>query len=194
MENEDDKSPKIQIIGFTTNEKSYLPNDIISIYLDNYPHFIIKKNKQLIAFSSVLPDQKKTTKIMLITLLNLNIEYEGIDDVNCYVIIVDIQKEPSREKYDEILSYAKSHCDLSKRIFILGVKKDVEENKVKITEEEIDQKMKELNVDYEYYELNMDNTVEVSEKILEIFKYSFHNSISNNLLNYDNQGKSCSIY
>ena len=194
MENEEEKS-KIQIIGFTTNEKSYSPNDIISKYLDNYSHFIIKKNKQLIAFSTVLPEHKKSTKIMLITLLDLNIEYEGINEVNCYLIIVDLQKEPSKEKFAEIVAYAKVYCDQSKKIYILGVKKDEEENKVKITEEEINQKMQELhNIDYEFYELNLDNGLEVSEKILEIFKYCFHNSISDNLFNNDQEGKSCSIY
>ena len=194
MESDEEKSQKIQIIGFTTNEKSFTPNDLLSIYLDNYSHFIIKKNKQLTAFSTVLPEHKKSTKIMLCTLFDLSLEYEGINDVNCYLIIIDLQKEPSREKYDEILAYIKTYCDLSKKIYILGIKKEEEGNKIKIKEEEIDQKIQDLNVDYEYFELNIDNSIEVSEKILEIFKYSFNNSISDNLINNDNEGRSCNIY
>ena len=131
---------------------------------------------------------------MLCTLFDLSLEYEGINDVNCYLIIIDLQKEPSREKYDEILAYIKTYCDLSKKIYILGIKKEEEENKIKIKEEEIDKKIKDLNVDYEYFELNIDNSIEVSEKILEIFKYSFNNSISDNLINNDNEGRSCNIY
>ena len=181
------------MIGFTTNDKNYSPNDIISNYLNNNSHFIIKKNTQIIAFSTVLPDQKKPTKIMLITLLDLEIEYEGINEVNCYLIIIDLQKETSKDKLSEILAYINQFCNLSKKIYLLGVKKDEEENKIKLTEEEILQKIKEMNVEYEYFELNLDNSFEASEKILEILKYC---------LNYtyigegkgDNDQKSCAIY
>ena len=193
MNEEEEKAQKIQMIGFTTNDKNYSPNDIISNYLNNNSHFIIKKSTQLIAFSTVLPDQKKPTKIMLITLLDLEIEYEGINEVNCYLIIIDLQKETSKDKLSEILAYINQFCNLSKKIYLLGVKKDEEENKIKLTEEEILQKIKEMNVEYEYFELNLDNSFEASEKILEILKYC---------LNYtcvgegkgDNDQKSCAIY
>ena len=193
MNEEEEKTPKIQMIGFTTNDKNYSPNDIISNYLNNNSHFIIKKSTQLIAFSTVLPDQKKPTKIMLITLLDLEIEYEGINDVNCYLIIIDLQKETSKDKLSEILAYINQFCNLSKKIYLLGVKKDEEENKIKLTEEEILQKIKEMNVEYEYFELNLDNSFEASEKILEILKYCLNNTYIGEEKGESDQ-KSCAIY
>ena len=193
MNEEEEKTQKIQMIGFTTNDKNYSPNDIISNYLNNNSHFIIKKSTQLIAFSTVLPDQKKPTKIMLITLLDLEIEYEGINDVNCYLIIIDLQKETSKDKLSEILAYINQFCNLSKKIYLLGVKKDEEENKIKLTEEEILQKIKEMNVEYEYFELNLDNSFEASEKILEILKYCLNNTYIGEAKG-DTDQKSCAIY
>ena len=193
-EDEDEKSQKIQMIAFTTNEKSHSPNDIMTNYLNNNSHFIIKKNKQLIAFSTVLPDQKKPTKIMLCTLVDLNIEYEGITNVNCYLVIIDLQKETSKEKLNEIFTYINQYCDLSKKIFLLGVKSDEEENGIKISEDEIDQKVNGLNLDYEYYELNLDNNLEVSDKIVDIFKYCYKISIKDIGGKNNNDAHSCAIY
>ena len=194
MKDEDEKSQKIQMIAFTTNEKSYNPNDIISNYLDNNDHFLIKKNQQMIAFSTVLPEQKKTTKIMMITLLDLEIEYEGIYDVNCYIIVIDLQKDTSKDKYTEILEYMRNFCDSSKKIFLLGVKKDEEEKPIKITKEEIEEIINNLNLEYEYFELNMDNSIQVSDKIINIFNYGFNSSIYSKDGKNDNEGISCLIY
>ena len=195
MEEDEDKSQKIQMVAFTTNEKSQLPNDIISHYLNHNSHFIIKRSKQLIAFSSVLPEQKKPTKIMICTIIDLSLEYEGINEVNCYIIVIDLQKESSREKYIEILAYIQKHCDLSKKIYLLGIKKEDEDNKVKMSEEEIDEKIKELNLEYEYFELNTDNSMEISDKIIEIFQYSFETNLNDDEKRHGNvDGRSCSIY
>ena len=194
MEEDEEKSPKIQMIAFTTSEKNPSPNDLIDKYLEKNSHFMIKKNKQLVAFSSVLPDQKRPTKIMICTLLDLNMEYEGINEVNCYLIVIDIQKETSKQKYSEIISYIQKFCDLSKKIFLLGVKSDENtDNKVKLTEEEIVQAVETLNVDYDYFQLNIDSADEVSKKIIEILIYSLNNNFENNVKE-DNHGRSCSIY
>ena len=194
MEEDEEKSPKIQMIAFTTSEKNPSPNDLIDKYLEKNSHFMIKKNKQLVAFSSVLPGQKRPTKIMICTLLDLNMEYEGINEVNCYLIVIDIQKEASKQKYSEIISYFQKFCDLSKKIFLLGVKSDENtDNKVKLTEEEIVQVVETLNVDYDYFQLNIDSADEVSKKIIEILIYSLNNNFENNDKE-DNHGRSCSIY
>ena len=66
---------------------------------------------------------------MLCTLVDLNMEYEGIKDVNCYLIFVDLQKETSKEKLEEILTYFNSYCNVSKKIFILGLKEKEETQK-----------------------------------------------------------------
>ena len=191
MDEDEEKSQKIQMIAFTTNENIYSPNSIILNYTNNNSHFLIKKNKQLIAFSTVLPEQKKPTKIMIITLFDLSSEYEGIKDVNCYLIVIDLKKETTKDKYCEILAYIKTFCDTSKKIYLLGIKKDDDE-KIKITEDIIDEKAKESDLDYEYIELNADNSIEISNKILEIFNYCYSNTdlLSKN----EDDGKSCEIY
>ena len=193
MDEDEERSQKIQMIAFTTNENAYSPNSIISNYTANNSHFLIKKNKQLIAFSTVLPEQKKPTKIMIITLFDLSSEYEGINDVNCYLIVIDLKKEISRDKYSEILTYIQTYCNVSKKIFLLGIKKDDEE-KIKLTEDEINEKIKELQLDYEYIGLNADNSMQISNKVLEIFNYCYKNSDNDNLLKSDEHGKSCEIY
>ena len=191
MDEDEEKSQKIQMIAFTTNENIYSPNSIILNYTNNNSHFLIKKNKQLIAFSTVLPEQKKPTKIMIITLFDLSSEYEGIKDVNCYLIVIDLKKETTKDKYCEILAYIKTFCDTSKKIYLLGIKKDDDE-KIKITEDIIDEKAKESDLDYEYIELNADNSIEISNKILEIFNYCYSNTdlLSKN----EDDGKSCETY
>ena len=152
----------------------------------------IKKSKEILAFSTVFPDQKKTTKIMLCTLIDLNMEYEGIKDVNCYLIVVDLQKENSKEKLEEIFTYINSYCNLSKKVFILGVNEKEEETGIKISEEEIDQRINDL--EYDYLELNLDNDNDVTGKITEIFNYCSKNSDNETNIRNINNAHSCSIY
>ena len=190
-QDENEKAQKIQIIAFVTNEKSHPPNDIISsYYLNKNTHFLIKRSKEILAFSTVFPDQKKTTKIMLCTLIDLNMEYEGIKDVNCYLIFVDLQKETSKEKLEEILTYINSFCNVSKKIFILGIKE--EEDEIKISEDEISQRINDL--DYDYFELNLKNDNDVTNKITDIFNYCSKNSDNETSIGNANNAHSCSIY
>ena len=193
MEDDDEKSQAIQMIAFTTNEKDRCPNNILSIYFDNNNHNIIKKNQQLLAFSTTLPGNKKSTKVMICTLIDLNIDYDGIDDVNCYIIIIDLQKDSSKDKYSEIISFINSFCDISKKIFLLGVKNNQENDEIKISQEEIEQMIKELKMDYDYFELNLDNGQEISDKIIEIFNYGITNPIDENIGGKD-KSRSCLIY
>ena len=190
-QDENEKAQKIQIIAFVTNEKSHPPNDIInSYYLNKSTHFLIKRSKEILAFSTVFPEQKKTTKIMLCTLIDLNMEYEGIKDVNCYLIFVDLQKETSKEKLEEILTYINSYCNVSKKIFILGIKE--EEDEIKISEDEISQRINDL--DYDYFELNLKNDNDVTNKITDIFNYCSKNSDNETSIGNANNAHSCSIY
>jgi len=197
MEGEEEKPQKIQIVAFTTNEKTSSPNDIIEKYFSNNTYYLIKRNKNIIAFSTTLPEQKKQTKIMICTLTNLTIEYEGINDINCYIITIDLQKETSEEKFGQILEYAQAQCDISKKFFVLGVKKgeeDNEENKVKYNVEDIQNKINLYNLNAEYYELNLDNSLEISKIITEIFQYCFNSYETENAEKFADEGKSCLIY
>ena len=130
---------------------------------------------------------------MLCTLLDLEIEYEGINAVNCYLIVIDLQKATSKDKLVEILVYFKNFCDMYKKIYLLGIKKVEEGNESKITEKEIHQAIENLKVDYDYFEINMDKNIELSNKILGILQYCFKNSIDDNFNKEDNAGSSCFV-
>ena len=112
---------KIQIVSFSTNDANYSPIDILQVLLDQYTHTVIKKSRHAIAFMMALPDSIKQTKIMMCSVLNLSREYTGITDVNCYLIFIDLKNENSKEAFDLIISYLKENCDLSKKIFVLGI-------------------------------------------------------------------------
>ena len=99
------KGEKIQIVAFSTNESEHNPNDLLNIYLENNNHLIIKKTSFSTAFTTTLPNTSKQTKIMICSVLNLSKDYTGISDVNCYIIYVDLEKEESKEKFQEILNY-----------------------------------------------------------------------------------------
>ena len=192
-EEENDHSQKIHMVSFTTNEKSHSPNEIIfKYYLNKINHVIIKKSKEILAFSTFFEVEKKKYKFMICTLTDLNIEYEGITNVNCYIIIIDLQNGNSKEKFLEILSYFDAYCDLSKKIYILGVKNNEEENGIKISEDEIAERI--TNFDYEYYELNLDNENDVTDKIKGIFMHCYENPDKNSNLKDENNANSCLIY
>ena len=193
-DNNEEKPQKLQMIALTTNEKEYHPNTIISNYLNNNSHFVIKKNQQMIAFSTVLPGQKKTTKIMICTLINLEYQYEGINNVNCYIIVIDLQKKSSLDKLEDIFAFITKCCDTSKTMFLLGVKKEDEENEIKVSQKEIEEKIADYNLEYKYYELNMDNSKEVSDKIIEILNFDFTSNTEEKDVKNDNDSRSCFIY
>ena len=126
---------KIQIVAFSTNDTSQTPNDIINIFLGQTNHEILKKSKFAIAFSTVLKNRSKPTKIMICSVLNLTKEYSGITDVNCYLLFIDLEKKDSIEKMEAIINYAKDYCQLGKKIFVLGMISGNEEDEVQIKQE-----------------------------------------------------------
>ena len=58
---------------------------------------------------------------MVCSILNLTREYTGINDVNCYVLFINLEKQDSMEKLEEIISYARDYCELGKKIYVLGM-------------------------------------------------------------------------
>ena len=121
---------KIQIVAFSTNETQQTPNDIINIFLEQQNHLILKKSRHAIAFSTQLTDSSKSIKIMICSVLNLTREYTGITDVNCYLLFIDLEKEDSKEKFDLILNYAKDYCELTKKLYVLGMVSGNEEENI----------------------------------------------------------------
>lgn len=173
-----DISGKLQLVAFTTNENEEMPNDIISIFLPFYSHKILKKGKAAMAFNFEFPESNAQTKIMICSILDLTREYLGINDVNCYIIMVGLGKEGAGERFDNILKYMKEYCDDTKLIYILGLTSNSDEGKVHITQEEITNKMDNFGQKYEYRNVNINQEKEVAECILQILTYSQEHDIN----------------
>ena len=187
---------KIQIVSFSTNDANYSPIDILQVLLDQYTHTVIKKSRHAIAFMMALPDSIKKTKIMMCSVLNLSREYTGITDVNCYLIFIDLKNENSKEAFDLIISYLKENCDLSKKIFVLGIINKENDIKQIISEEEIVKVMDSGNLIYEYIELNLEKKKEVADSLLNIFvKCSKEEAKDDKQIEKDGkQAHSCNVF
>ena len=153
---------KIQIVAFSTNDTHQTPNDVINMFLENNNHLILKKSRHAIAFSTTLPDTSKSTKIMVCSVLNLTREYTGITDVNCYVLFIDLEKEDSKEKFESILNYAKDYCELTKKIYVLGMISGNDEETKHITKGDITKTLDSAQVTYDYKEINLSKAKEVN--------------------------------
>ena len=169
---------KIQIVAFSTNDTQQTPNDVINMFLENNNHLILKKSRHAIAFSTTLPDTSKSTKIMVCSVLNLTREYTGITDVNCYILFIDLEKEESKEKFETILNYAKDYCELTKKIYVLGMVSGNDEETKHITKGDITKTLDSAQVTYDYKEINLSKAKEVSDILMDILVYSSKHSIS----------------
>ena len=191
------KDEKIQIVAFSTNDTSQTPNDIINIFLGHQNHKILKKSKFAIAFSTILKNQTKETRIMICSVLNLTKEYSGITDVNCYLLFVDLEKKDSIEKVQAIINYAKDNCKIGKKIFILGMISGNEEEEVQITKEDVTKIIDEISSNYEYKEINMSKMKEIADIFMEILDYSTKHSIAEEEEEIDREGaqaNSCILF
>ena len=191
------KDEKIQIVAFSTNDTSQTPNDIINIFLGQQNHKILKKSKFAIAFSTILKNQTKETRIMICSVLNLTKEYSGITDVNCYLLFVDLEKKDSIEKVQAIINYAKDNCKIGKKIFILGMISGNEEEEVQITKEDVTKIIDEISSNYEYKEINMSKMKEIADIFMEILDYSTKHSIAEEEEEIDREGaqaNSCILF
>ena len=176
-----DSNNKIQIVAFSTNDKEGTPNEIISTFLSFYSHKMIKKSKTVLAFSIEFPDSKIETKIMICSILNLTKDYSGITDVNCYVLVVHLEKEDASSKLEEILQYMKEYCDETKKIFIMGVTSSKGATQV-ITQKDITNQMENFGQKYEYHTLKLSDSQDVADYILQVFMYS-----KNHLINQEEE-------
>ena len=195
MSNNHDEE-KIQIVAFSTNDTQQTPNDIINIFLEQHNHLILKKSRHAIAFSTEISDNQKSTKIMVCSVLDLTREYTGITDVNCYLLFIDLEKEDSYKKFDIILNYAKDYCELTKKIYVIGMVSGNEDATKYIGEKDITKILNSAQVDYEYKEINLSKANEVSKVILDVLIYSQKHSINGENANDKEGGQagSCNLF
>ena len=189
------RGEKIQIVAFSTNDSDYHPNIILKTFLENNNHLILKQTSLATAFTITLPETKKQTKIMICSVLKLNKDYTGINDVNCYLLFVDLEKEDI-PKFEYILNYIRENCDLSKKVYVLGMMKK-KEGKKYLNEEALKKYFDSFKIIYEYKEIISDEKNDISNTFMNIFVYCLKNPISNEY-NVDdkegNQAGSCNIF
>ena len=165
----------IQIVAFTTNfdpNQFSSPYEIIKIFLKYHDHILLKQKIGLaLAFKTTLPKSKKETQIMICSVYDLFREYNGIKEVNCYLLFVDLENKDSKNQLDLIIKYFLKYCSLSKKIYIIGIYNSDSENIQKyINEQEIKEIFENSNImKIMYKEMNIEDTQKISDYILDIF-------------------------
>ena len=190
------KGEKIQIVAFSTNENEHNPNDLLNIYLENNNHLIIKKTSLATAFTTTLPKNSKQTKIMVCSVLNLSKEYTGINDVNCYLLFIDLEQEDSKSKLEIILNYAKENCNFEKKMYVFGMVTE-KNSKQYISKEDIENSLDEAQILYEYKEINIKENKDICNSFTNVFLYSLNNPLvkgKNNEEKEDEQAGSCNLF
>ena len=105
----------IQIVAFSTNINSSQfssPYEIIKIFLKYHDHILLKQRIGLaLAFKTLLPKSKLDTQIMICSVLDLLREYNGIKNVNCYLLFIDLESKDSKEQLHLIIQYYLKYCN-----------------------------------------------------------------------------------
>ena len=192
----DDNNNKLQIVAFSTDETTQTPNDIINMFLTQQNHEILKKSRHSLAFSTTLKDQSQKITILIRSILNLEREYTGINDVNCYIIFINLEQKESLDKLDSIIKYLNDFCELMKKIFVLGMISGKEEKERSVNKNDLIKKLDNSKLNYEYKEINLIKSKEICDAILQILDYSSKHEINGDYLEEKDggQAKSCEIF
>ena len=164
----------IQIVAFSTNINSSQfssPYEIIKIFLKYHDHILLKQRIGLaLAFKTLLPKSKIDTQIMICSVLDLLREYNGIKNVNCYLLFIDLESKESKEQLHLIIQYYLKYCNLSKKIYIIGLFNSYGENmKKNIDEAQIKEIFTKANISkFVYKEMNIEDQQKISDLITEI--------------------------
>ena len=189
----------IQIVAFSTNVDSsqiQSPYEIIKMYLKYHDHTLLKKKDGLaLAFTAKLPNSSITTKIMICSALDLSREYNGLKDVNCYLLFVDLENKDSKNQLNLIIEYFLKNCNLLKKLYIIGIYSSYVENfKKSIDEKQIKEMMNESKINkFSYKEIDVEHNNKVSDTILEIL-VAVENIPNKKKKVYGNNEKKCIIY
>ena len=189
----------IQIVAFSTNVDSsqiQSPYEIIKMYLKYHDHTLLKKKDGLaLAFTAKLPNSSIITKIMICSALDLSREYNGLKDVNCYLLFVDLENKDSKNQLNLIIEYFLKNCNLLKKLYIIGIYSSYVENfKKSIDEKQIKEMMNEAKINkFSYKELDVEDNNKVSDTILEIL-VAVENIPNKKKKVYGNNEKKCIIY
>ena len=117
---------------------------------------------------------------MIYSIFNFYEQYKWINDVNCYILFIDLD---IKEHYKLVLEYIKYNCKNKKKLYVLGVFNG-NEGKKYIYEEEILKILKQLydfGFTYNYIIINISDEKYISKIIMKILLYcSKHPIVSEN--------------
>ena len=187
---------KLQMVAFSTNDTTDTPNEIINIFLSKYTHSILKQSRHAYAFQTELPGTNKQTKIMVYSVLDLQKEYPGIKEVNCYIMFIDTEKEESTQLFNDMIVYFREYCNTLKKIYVVALETNDFSNPI-LNKNDICAKFEENKLTYEYTSMNLDDKNTVEEVFLKILDYCLKNPIksaSNTSQHEQPVDKSCNIF
>ena len=165
----------IQIVAFSTNinsSKFSTPYEIVKIFLKYHDHILLKQRMGLaLAFKTLLPKSKSDTQIMICSVLDLLREYNGIKDVSCYLLFVDLESKDSKSQLNLIIQYFLKYCNLSKQLYIIGLFNcNSESDNKTLDERQIKEIIEPAKINkFIYKEMNIADQQTISDFISEIF-------------------------
>lgn len=186
---------KFQIVAFSTNNNSKTPNDIMEIFLSFNDHKLLRKTKGTLSFMITLKDSAYPTKVMIYSVNDLDKEYNGISDVNCYLMIVDLNQKNYSEELNNLLQFIENNCDITKEFFILGIYED-NLKEVEDAYDLIKDKFQKRNLTNVYELVNIKENKIISEKIMNVLNYCNKNKMEQTKETDEekgDEGNSCNI-
>ena len=165
----------IQIVAFSTNinsSKFSTPYEIVKIFLKYHDHILLKQKIGLaLAFKTLSPKSKSDTQIMICSVLDLLREYNGIKDVSCYLLFVDLESKDSKSQLNLIIQYFLKYCNLSKKLYIIGLFNcNSESDNKTLDERQIKEIIEPAKINkFIYKEMNIADQQTISDFISEIF-------------------------
>ena len=131
---------------------------------------------------------------MICSVFDLLREYNGIKDVNCYLIFIDLESRDSKNQFNLIIQYILKYCNLSKKIYIIGLYNNyLKDSQKYLDEDEIKEIIKETKINkFIYKEMNLDDSQKISDFILEIFVNVESASTKKKIIKENKEG--CLIY
>ena len=164
------KYKRVQIALFATTFKERKPCVIINNFLKNHSHLLFEQKNNKIGFLSQFRDSDYSLKINIYSISNFDAEYIGIDNVSCYLLLIDLDNNKIKEQYELILRYINDYCDIKKKLFVLGMYNKNGRNKY-FYEQEISGQLIDFKFHFEYIHVNKFNEEQISNTIMNILLY-----------------------
>ena len=166
---------KFKTLSFSTNILNLSPCSVLNTFLSNNLCSNIKNiNKHSIEYDYQI-DSNVLVHTQFSEAYTLNKKYEMSKYADSYIIIIDLESDVSYTNLDSIISYMKDNCNIEKKIFILGIYKNVDDIDDDLKEENIKDYIDSKKLNYDYLELN----IEYKNDLIKIMEFIIKQSIFN---------------